>query len=635
MNLINLMQNMPNIGINNGNNNNGNSNDNNGNFTGPGNMQQMMMMMIFPMISSAFGTIFQSLINDIRTIVCKLFSYLYDKFSKFANKHIFKVYDEINELQIPIMEITSSYDRVSESISQEGLPIIWYLNTKVMLEDNKLKLAKLFEHGSLSSGQMPMLCQLGSYKMESQHPTDKVHNNNTLLFIPLSKTLQNKKASPILSKNGDELDSGNNSSSSSTQFGQPDQDLTTLTEIDKDIYMDFDIKYNRSGSAASGKATTTLILKSKKKSVMEIGNFYKSIKEKYDKMNSNKSGKLYVYNGSKATSQFGCYALDTSQSFDNIFIDNKQEIIDDILNLEDKEYYKQYGMKRKIGHLYVGPPGSGKTCFVTAIAKLTGRSVVYIPISRIQHNAELQSIIYDRKFNGVHYDMDEVIFIADELDSLNALGALKKSSNDEKDNESKEQQIKEQIIIVNTSGKDDKKQQTCRQHDQDFDKLNIGMVLNILDGNNDQDGMIIIGTANNCDKLDPAIYRNGRMELIKFKYMGRTEIANMVEHYYKVKLSPEQLANIRDDRTVQSLNLKNVCLKYIQKKKQHEVKIDDLIDEINYMFDHVDEVNEKIEKHLPDVPLSNTTIKPAKKSDPICEMLGFVMPEDYDYNCDN
>ena len=132
---------------------------------------------------------------------------------------------------------------------------------------------------------------------------------------------------------------------------------------------------------------------------------------------------------------------------------------------------------------------------------------------------------------------------------------------------------------------------TANNIDPEFDKLNIGMILNILDGNNDQDGMIFIGTANDHKKLDPAIYRNGRMELIEFKYMGRTEIGNMIEYYYKVKLTDTQLSKIRDDRTVQSLNLKHVCLKYIQKKKQHEINIDSLIDEINYMFDNVDEVN--------------------------------------------
>ncbi len=574
------------------------SNMNNPNmFNGINNdsMHQIMMMMIFPMITSAFGTIFQSLINDVRTLLYKLFSYLYDKLNKIINRHVLNVYDEVNELHIPLIETAVTYDRVTESITQEGLPVVWYLNTKVMLENDKLKVAKIYEHGGKSQSNMLYLDATNTMVKENS-------NKKTLLFVPLSKTINNKNnINSSLSRNDYNSNKDMLDSIQTTQ-SCPDQDLSKLIEIEKDIYIELGLEQNQAGSITSGKQITKLVLKSKKKSLGELGNFYSSIKDQYEKANSNKSGKLYVYNGAKAYPQFGCYTLDTSQSFDNIFIENKQEIITDILNLEDKEYYKQYGMKRKIGHLYVGPPGSGKTCFVTAIAKLTGRSVVYIPISRIQHNAELQSIIYDRKFNNIDYNMDELIFIADELDSLNSSNILKKSNDDEP----KEIKNKQQTFIINT-GRDNDKQQPACQYDQEFDKLNIGMILNILDGNNDQDGMIIIGTANSYEKLDPAIFRNGRMELIKFRYMGRNEIANMIEHYYKIKLTTEQYEKIRDDRTVQSLNIKNLCLKYVQKKKQNEIKIDSLIDEINYMFDHVEEVNEKIEKHIPLMAMQSPT----------------------------
>ena len=366
--------------------------------------------------------------------------------------------------------------------------------------------------------------------------------------------------------------------------------------------MDLNVVSPKLGTLNTKKSTIMMSLKSNKKSLIEIGNFYSSIKEQYEKITSDKSGKLFIYNGAKSLPKFGSYQLDKSQSFDNIFFKNKDRIITDILNMKDKDHYKKYGMKNKTAHLYVGPRGSGKTCCITALATLTNRSVCYIPISRIQRNEELETIIYGGDFNGVKYEMDEIIFVFDELDSfdsLNSSNMLKKTI--------KFPQNKKKSTAKTESESEETSNNSSNNSSNDFsfDKLNIGMVLNLLDGNIDQDGMIIIGTANSCEKLDSAIYRNGRMELINFEYMGRTEISNMIEYYYGVKLSDEQILKIRDDKTVQSLNLKNACLKHIQKKNQNKVDINNLIDEINYMFDHVEEINEKIEKKLP-TPLVQT-----------------------------
>lgn len=68
--------------------------------------------------------------------------------------------------------------------------------------------------------------------------------------------------------------------------------------------------------------------------------------------------------------------------------------------------------------LYVGLPGSEKTCIVTAIANMTNKSAVYMPISRIKTNMELQKIIYERIIRSVTYDLDKVTFLLNELNSL-------------------------------------------------------------------------------------------------------------------------------------------------------------------------------------------------------------------------
>lgn len=553
---------------------------------------QTMTMVIVPILTSSFTIILQSLFNDCRNGLHVLFMYIYKKISETINEKILKTNSDICELYIPIINTTSNFNTSSEDVVVQGIPMLWYLNKHRIFHSTKLKSAKIHD---ACDNMKTMLQSISMYTPSTASKQPSIQQIEQCFYIPYvnehyQQQSQNSKSTSI-------LDTVTQSSVQQTSETKTD-DFDNLVEIAPDIKMSVEKQYVLNGNSTQ-KIQTVVILKSKKKSVYEIGKFYESVKEEYNKEISNKSGKLYIYNGKHCDQKFGCYDLDSSQSFDNIFLENKDQIIKDILNLEDVEYYQKFGMKRKIGHLYVGPPGSGKTCFVTAMAKLTGRSVVYIPISRIRSNEELQSIIYERSFGGLKYKMNEVIFIADEIDSIGS-SALLKSNNINEINENstdEKKSVKEQTIIINTN--DEKSKSTTNQQDSSFDKLNIGMVLNILDGNNDQDGMIFIGTANSCDKLDPAIYRNGRLKLIKFQYVGRNEISQMIEHYYEIKLTTEQHQKIRNDKTVQSLNIKNLCLKYVESKNQTSISIDDLIDEINYMFDHVEDVNEKKCVYIP------------------------------------
>jgi ATP-dependent 26S proteasome regulatory subunit len=95
----------------------------------------------------------------------------------------------------------------------------------------------------------------------------------------------------------------------------------------------------------------------------------------------------------------------------------------------------------------------------------------------------------------------------------------------------------------------------------------------------DQDGMIIIACANNISHLDPALLRDGRFEVVKFEYMGRNEICEMIKKYYDCKLTDEQHLRIRDDKLIQNLRLKNTCVY----KLKDDISVDDLIDFINSM----------------------------------------------------
>ena len=89
------------------------------------------------------------------------------------------------------------------------------------------------------------------------------------------------------------------------------------------------------------------------------------------------------------------YKLSDAKTFDSLFFPQKGVLLDLLNNFQKKVgKFAIPGFPHKLGLLLHGPPGTGKTSLIKALAQHTGRSIVSIPLARIKTNQELMDCEY-------------------------------------------------------------------------------------------------------------------------------------------------------------------------------------------------------------------------------------------------
>lgn len=193
--------------------------------------------------------------------------------------------------------------------------------------------------------------------------------------------------------------------------------------------------------------------------------------------------------------------------------DVQKDFVDDILSFCSKEscdWYKKYSISYKRGYLLSGPPGTGKSSLITAVASKLEKHVCFVQIAL---NNMTDKLLLD-SFSEIPRNS---VLVLEDIDS----------------------------IFDSISGK--------KEHVQ----VTFSGLLNALDGINDLAGRIIFMTTNHLSRLDKALIRPGRVDkVVKVDYANDLQIKGMFEKFY-VENATEELCNIF---------LKNVKAKIFDKK---------------------------------------------------------------------
>lgn len=162
--------------------------------------------------------------------------------------------------------------------------------------------------------------------------------------------------------------------------------------------------------------------------------------------------------------------------------------------LENSKWYHDRGIPYRRGYLLHGPPGCGKTSFITALAASIEHDIAILNLSdRGLTDDRLSALFSKAPLN--------CIILLEDIDA--AFG-------------SREAQMKQNPGAF-----------------QGFSPLTLSGLLNALDGVAESDGRIVFMTTNYADRLDPALIRPGRVDFKQ--YIGHAteyQAMNMFLKFY-------------------------------------------------------------------------------------------------------
>jgi chaperone BCS1 len=246
---------------------------------------------------------------------------------------------------------------------------------------------------------------------------------------------------------------------------------------------------------------------------------------------------LYLYHNhgsSGSSASWDCVAFNHPSTFENLALDPelRRRIVDDLRSFcGSQRAYRRLGRAWKRGYLLHGPPGTGKTSLVAAIANLLHYDVYDLELTSVRDNAQLKSLLIDtsRKSLVVIEDIDCAF-----ASRGNASPPPTSSSNDSK---------------KSRRGDDDDGDKDGEGVDDDGDKdgrggrssrgigsssFTLSGLLNFADGlwSGCAEERIFIFTTNFKERLDPALLRPGRMDMhIHLSYRSMPVVEQLANNY--------------------------------------------------------------------------------------------------------
>ncbi|CAG7888632.1 hypothetical protein BRARA_A02432 [Brassica rapa] len=278
----------------------------------------------------------------------------------------------------------------------------------------------------------------------------------------------------------------------------------------------------------------------------------------------NRERKLYSNNPSQNWSgynqtKWSHVTFEHPATFDTLAMENekKEEIKNDLTKFSNsQDYYKRIGKAWKRGYLLHGPPGTGKSTMVAAMANFLDYDVYDLELTTVKDNTELRRLLIETSGKS--------IIVIEDIDcSLDLTGQRKQKKEEEEEDD------EDEISPIEKQMKKEKGENTGS-------KVTLSGLLNFIDGLWSACGgeRIIVFTTNFIDKLDPALIRKGRMDKhIEMSYCGFEAFKVLARNYLYAEEEGELFQEIKRLLEVEKIKMTPADVgENLLMKTEHEAK---------------------------------------------------------------
>ncbi|KAH8897027.1 hypothetical protein GQ53DRAFT_778260 [Thozetella sp. PMI_491] len=196
-----------------------------------------------------------------------------------------------------------------------------------------------------------------------------------------------------------------------------------------------------------------------------------------------------------------------SRPFSTVILNEKvkEDLIEDVrdyLNPMTRRWYSNRGIPYRRGYLLHGPPGTGKSSLSLALAGHFKMRIYIVSLSSVSANEENLASLFAELPR-------RCVVLLEDIDTAGLTHTREETGVD--DNESNDGNNDNNGSAKSTRKRDPRKP---NNNNGNTGRLSLSGLLNILDGVASQEGRVLIMTTNHIEKLDKALIRPGRVDMI-------------------------------------------------------------------------------------------------------------------------
>lgn len=219
----------------------------------------------------------------------------------------------------------------------------------------------------------------------------------------------------------------------------------------------------------------------------------------------------------------------TNRNFGNVFFEEKKQVEHRTeFFLENRAWYDKKGIPYTLGYMFHGPPGTGKTSTIKAVASVGRRHIINVQLSEIKTKQQLHHLFFNDEihvYNGVNTEkytipVSERLYVIEDIDAMGDM-VLRR----------------EWKKPVAEAPKQKETDPFMDRKEEDKEIIDLSFLLNLLDGTLEANGRILIITTNFPERIDRALIRPGRVDMIvHFKRCTVAVLQEMLESFYEKEI---------------------------------------------------------------------------------------------------